>query len=176
MSYGLDVCKGAIWFLSSKRLSNQFITFTWFLLNMCRHFRSNIKPTCTLVIQQTSVNCTSWYVEFEQRRRQPWRWHSFIHECFIHNSYCSNVSQLETLRGPWKIPLFSSIFHEALSDGIMVCCHVLVKNTGNLLVWFSSALWVFILHWFAFHQGLTTLSHRVCFCPKSFISNGRNGL
>lgn len=128
MSYGLDVYKGAIWFLCSKRLSNQFITFTWFLLNTCGHFGSNIKPTCTLVIQQTAVNCGSGYVEFEQRRRQPWRWHSFIHECFIHNS--SNLSQLETLRGPWKIPLFSSVFHKALSDVIMVCWYVLVKNSG----------------------------------------------
>lgn len=144
------------------------------LIKHISHFGSNIKPTCTLVIQQTAVNCASWYVEFEQRRRQPWRWHSFIHECFIHNS--SNVSQLETLRGPWKIPLFSSIFHKALSDGIMVCWYVLVKNSGNLLVWFSSALCMFILHWFAFRQGLTALSHRVCFCPKSFISNERIGL
>ncbi len=107
VSHGLNVYIGAIWFLSSKRSSNQFITFTWFLLNTCSHFGSNIKPTCTLVIQQTAVNCASWYVEFEQRR-QPWRWHSFIHECFIHNS--SNVSQLETLRGPWKSLSFHLYF------------------------------------------------------------------
>ncbi len=89
------------------------------------------------------------------------------------NVNSSNVSQLETLRGPWKIPLFSSIFHKALSDGIMVCWYVLVDNSGNLLVWFSSFLWMFILHWVAFCQDLTALSHRVCFCPKSFISNER---
>lgn len=174
VSHGLDVYIGAMWFLRSKRSSNQFITFTWFLLNTCSHFESAIKATCTLVIQQTVVNCSTWYVEFEPRRLQPWRWYSFIHKRFIHNS--SNVSQLETLRGPWKIPLFSSIFHKALSDGIMVCWYVLVKKSWNLLVWFSSVLWMFILHWVAFRQGLTALSYRVCFCPKSFISNERIGL
>ncbi len=156
VSHWLDVYIGAIWFLRSKRSSNQFITFTWFVLNTCSHFGSTIKATCTLVIQQTVANCASWYVEFDPQMLTPQMYHNWK---------------------PWEDLEKSLSFHlyfiKTLSDGIMVCWYVLVDNSGNLLVWFSSVLWMFILHWVAFCQDLTALSHRVCFCPKSFISNER---
>lgn len=179
MSYGLD---GEIWYLSSKpwpRLSNQFITFTWFLLNPCSYFGSNINTNRNTHTHLSSSRLV-WIVQVDM-------WSLSRGDANLEGgtlssmnaSFITPYAQMYHNSKPWEDlekSLFSSIFHDPLSDGIIVCCHVLVKNTGNLLVWFYSALWMFILCWFAFRQGLAALSHRVCFCPKSFISSRKIGL